>query len=58
MVQGRQSPTETCEYCGRDLPDSEICGHCGFDNHKLKISGHACVRIRKEIEREKIERGD
>ncbi len=40
---------ETCESCGRDLPESEICQYCGHDNHRLMLSGRACQRIRKEI---------
>lgn len=48
---------ETCECCGRDLPESEICKYCGHNNHKLMLSGRACKRIRKEIERERIAKG-
>lgn len=45
---------ESCESCGRDLPESEICKHCGHDNHQLFLSGKACKRIRNEIEADKI----
>ncbi len=41
---------ESCENCGRDLPEMEICQYCGHDNHQLFLSGRACKRIRKEIE--------
>lgn len=44
---------ESCECCGRDLPDSEICGYCGYDNHQLKLSGAAQKRIHKEIAEER-----
>lgn len=43
---------ETCECCGRDLPESEWCQHCGYDNHKIVLGGYACKRIRNEIEAE------
>ena len=49
---------ETCEYCGRDLPDSEICEHCGHDNHRLQLSGRACKRIRKEISEDRLKLGE
>ena len=45
---------ETCEYCGRDLPESEYCEYCGHNNHKLHLSGRAIKRIKKEIEVERI----
>lgn len=41
---------ETCESCGRDLPNGEICEHCGHDNHQVVLGGWACKRIRNEIE--------
>ena len=41
---------ETCENCGRDLPDGETCEHCGHDNHKLKLGGRARKRILREME--------
>lgn len=50
--------SETCECCGRDLPESEICQYCGHDNHRLMLSGRACKRIRKEIEIERASKGD
>ena len=48
---------ETCENCGRDLPDSEWCEHCSHHTHKLHLSGRAYKRMNKEIEAERIERG-
>ena len=48
-----QRKAETCECCGRDLPETEVCENCGHDNHRLKLSRHACLRIRKEILAEK-----
>jgi hypothetical protein len=53
-----RAKAETCECCGRDLPESEICQYCGHDNHKLMLSGRACKRIRKEIEIERASKGD
>ncbi len=44
---------ETCECCGRNLPESEICGFCGHDNHRVQVSGWAVQRIHKEIEKER-----
>lgn len=48
---------ETCECCGRDLPETEICYYCGHDNHKLRLAGGAIRRIRGEIEEERKNRG-
>ena len=45
--------SETCESCGRDLPDSEYCEFCGHNNHRTLLSGGACKRIKEEIEAEK-----
>ena len=47
---------ETCEGCGRDLPESEICEHCGHNNHKLRLTFRAQKRIKSEIEAERIEK--
>ena len=44
---------ETCEGCGRDLPDSEWCDFCGHNNHKIQLSGWARKRISREIEAER-----
>ncbi len=52
------SKAETCENCGRDLPEIEICEHCGHDNHKSKPTGWGNKRIRREIKTERIERGE
>ncbi len=49
---------ETCENCGRDLPVSEFCGHCGHDNRKLQLSGWACKRIKNDIAKDRLERGE
>ncbi len=51
----KKMKAETCECCGRDLPEGEICTFCGHDNHKLKLSGYACKRIRREIKEERKE---
>ena len=45
--------TETCESCGRDLPESEICQYCGYNNHQIALGGWACKRIKNEIEAER-----
>lgn len=47
---------ETCEICGRDLPDSEWCDFCGHNNHKPQLSGWALKRIRNEIKDEQDKR--
>lgn len=47
---------ETCENCGRDLPESEFCEHCGYDNRRLKLTGMRQRKIRLEIERERFSR--
>ncbi len=44
---------ETCEQCGRDLPESEICTHCGHDNHRRHLGGPVVKQIRREVEAEK-----
>ncbi len=44
---------ETCEQCGRDLPESEICTYCGHDNHRKKLGGWTIKRIRNEMKAEK-----
>jgi len=48
---------ETCEVCGRDLPESEWCKHCGHDNHKVVLTGRACKRIRNEIKADQAAKG-
>ncbi len=48
---------ETCESCGRDLPESEICQYCGHDNHQAVLSGWAVKRIRNEIEADRTVKG-
>lgn len=41
---------ETCELCGRDLPDSEICEYCGFNNHRKSPNNiWASKRIKREM---------
>jgi len=57
MMPVTKIKVETCECCGRDLPESEICEYCGFNNHRLhKLSGWSYKRIRKEIKAEQLER--
>lgn len=43
--------TETCECCGRDLPEGEVCDYCGHNNHKLQLSYRARKRILGEMEK-------
>jgi len=45
------SKAETCECCGRDLPEGEVCSHCEHDNHKLQLSGRARKRSLGEMEK-------
>ncbi len=48
---------ESCEICGRDLPDSEWCKHCNHDNHQVVLGGWACKRIRNEIAEDRAVKG-
>ncbi len=48
---------ESCESCGRDLPETEICQYCGHDNHQVVLGGWACKRIRNEIEEDRAVKG-
>lgn len=50
------SKAETCENCGRDLPETEVCEHCGHNNHWLQLAGSARKRILKEMEIERIQK--
>ena len=47
---------ETCENCGRDLPNLEWCEHCGHDNYNYHLTGWSKKRILNETKAEQKER--
>lgn len=48
------SKADSCENCGRDLPNAERCEYCGHDNHITRITGGSAKRIRREIREDRI----
>jgi hypothetical protein len=45
---------ETCECCGRDLPDNIICEYCGYNNYTPTPVGWGKKRIKRQMKADRI----